>query len=106
MSNVVIEGGGLIDGNATDRSWGGTLDNKPTMVTMHWVHGLTIAGMVLRRPALWTVHPCFCDNVRITDNDILTTHGGQDGIDIDSTWNVYIAGNTISSGDDNIALKR
>jgi polygalacturonase len=58
-----------------------------------------------RRPGYWTVHPTFCNNVRVTGNSIITTGSNTDGCDPDSTWNVYISENDFSTGDDCIAIK-
>ena len=65
-----------------------------------WVDGLTISGMKIRRPGYWTVHPCFSNNIRVEDNSIITYGSNTDGCDPDSSWNVYIANNTFSTGDD------
>ncbi len=64
------------------------------------VTGLTVRDMKIRRPGYWTVHPTFSNNVRVTGNSIITTGSNTDGCDPDSTWNVYIAENTFSTGDD------
>ena len=45
------------------------------------------------------------NNVRVENNDILTYGSNTDGCDPDSSWNVYIAGNSFSTGDDCIAIK-
>ena len=43
--------------------------------------------------------------MRVTNNSIITTGSNTDGCDPDSSWNVYIGGNTFSTGDDCIAIK-
>ena len=96
LHNVVIEGGGLIDGriNRSDPQspvFGRhDLSNNPTLLGLLWVDGLTVRDVVLRRPAFWTVHVCFCNNVRVTGIDVLTTLGGMDAIDLDSSWNASV----------------
>ena len=42
---------------------------------------------------------------RVVNNSIITTGSNTDGCDPDSAWNVYIAQNTFSTGDDCIAIK-
>ena len=59
----------------------------------------------IRRPGYWTIHPTFSNNVRVEGNDVLTYGSNTDGCDPDSAWNVYIAGNSFSTGDDCIAIK-
>ena len=58
-----------------------------------------------RRPGYWTVHPTFSNNIVVRNNSIITTGANTDGCDPDSSWNVYIAGNHFSTGDDCIAIK-
>jgi polygalacturonase len=107
LENVVIEGGGTLDAQASDwyEVWGKKnpeLQNlgRPMMLDLMWIDGLTVRDMIIRRPGYWTVHPTFSNNVRVTGNDILTTGSNTDGCDPDSSWNVYIANNSFSTGDD------
>lgn len=115
LSNLVISGGGEINGNG-DQWWspGGCLPTcpdgtdtgqRPTLLGLLWVDGLTISGMKLRHSAFWTVHPAFSNNIRIVGNSVWSNGHGTDGIDPDSCWNLYIANNTVSTRDDCIALK-
>ena len=109
LSNVVIEGGGTLDANGDDwyliysKNHDGS--TRPMMLDLLWVDGLTVRDMNVRRPGFWTVHPTFSNNVRVTGNSIITTGSNTDGCDPDSSWNVYIAHNTFSTGDDCIAIK-
>jgi exo-poly-alpha-galacturonosidase len=113
LENVVIGGGGTINGNGdqwwqqcTDACPDGTDSNqRPTLLGLVYIDGLTVQGMKIRHPAFWTVHPTFSNNVRIISNDIYTMGHGTDGIDPDSCWNVFIGNNTITTRDDCIALK-
>lgn len=111
LSNVVIEGGGTLDADGSDwyEVWGkrkGVDQNqRPMMLDLLWVDGLTIRDMKIRRPGYWTVHPTFCNNVRVERNSIVTTGTNTDGCDPDSAWNVYIGHNLFSTGDDCIAIK-
>ena len=68
-------------------------------------HCTQLRNLRLRRPAFWTTMPAFCNNVRMTGMDVVTDGANTDGVDPDSTWNMYIAENTISSGDDCVAIK-
>jgi len=109
LENVVIEGGGILDANADDWYKVYALHNdpntRPMMLDLLWINGLTIRDMQIYRPGYWTVHPTFSNNVRITNNTIITTGSNTDGCDPDSCWNVYIGSNTFSTGDDCIAIK-
>lgn len=109
LSNVVIEGGGMLDADGdawwSDESMKSVGNARPMMLDLLWIDGLTIRDMQIRRPGYWTVHPTFSNNVRITGNSIITKGHNTDGCDPDSSWNVYIEGNTFSTGDDCIAIK-
>jgi polygalacturonase len=70
-----------------------------------WVDGLTVRDMSIRRPGYWTVHPTFSNNVVVQNNSIITTGSNTDGCDPDSSWNVYIEGNTFSTGDGQIEAR-
>jgi len=109
LENVVIEGGGTLDANAQgwfdDEQPGFVKQARPMMLDLLWIDGLTIRDLSIRRPGFWTVHPTFCDNVVVANNSILTTGPNTDGCDPDSAWNVLIADNVFSTGDDCIAIK-
>eukprot|EP00911_Craspedida_sp_UC1_P002381 UC1_evm2s1780 len=106
VENLVLEGTGTLDANGDwwwDESNAGRL--RPMMLDLLWVDGLTIRDLKIRRPGFWTTHPTFSNNVRVTGLDILTRGHNTDGVDPDSSWNVYIANNTFDTGDDCIAIK-
>ena len=110
LQNVVIEGGGTLDADGSDwyLKWGpnGTKSNqRPMMLDLLWIDGLTLRDLSIRRPGYWTVHPTFSNNVLVANNSIITTGQNTDGCDPDSSWNVLIEGNTFSTGDDCIAIK-
>lgn len=104
LANVAIEGAGTLDANGEKWAEKGG-DDRSMMIDLLYVDGLTLRGLRIRRPAFWTVHPCFCNNVRVTGLDVETSGHNTDGIDPDSSWNMYIANNTFSTGDDCIAIK-
>jgi exo-poly-alpha-galacturonosidase len=105
LENVVLEGGGMIDGNGDNWIASDQGNLRPTLLDLLWIDGLTLDNLYLRRPGFWTTLLAFCNNVRMIHMDILTAGSNTDGVDPDSTWNVYIANNTISSGDDCVAIK-
>lgn len=109
LENVVLEGGGELDGRAEgwylDRSLLRDRNQRPMMLDLLWIRGLTVKDLRITGAGYWTIHPTFCDNVRIENNSVLTTGDNTDGCDPDSSWNVYVANNTFSTGDDCVALK-
>jgi polygalacturonase len=77
LANVAIEGGGTLDANGDawyeDYSKHFDGNTRPMMLDLLWVDGLTVRDMKIRRPGYWTVHPCFSNNIRVTNNSIITT---------------------------------
>ena len=95
IRNLIIEGGGVIDGQGvqwwaqcrTSCPDGSGNGQRPTLLGLLWVNGLTISNLTLMNSPFWTVHPVFSNNVRITglyidapfnslntDGLLLTTH--------------------------------
>ncbi|KAJ8603601.1 hypothetical protein CTAYLR_004856 [Chrysophaeum taylorii] len=103
LENVVVEG--RFDGNA--RGWLAWDDKtqRPALFDLLWIDGLTLRGLSVRNSGYWTLHPTFCDNVRVANADVETTGRNTDGLDVDSSWNVYVGRSRFRTGDDNIALK-
>ena len=111
LENVCLEGGGTIDGDGAFWFDLAASRERSMMLDLLWVRGLTVRDLELRRPGFWTVHPTFCDDVRVVGNTIVTRreagYAGRntDGCDPDSSWNVYVALNTFETGDDCVAIK-
>ncbi len=102
---------GSINGNG-DCGWASddkTKNNRPTMLGLGHINGLTINNIYLTNPAFWTLHVLFCDGVHISNIEINTssdtTVGNADGIDPDSSSNVVIDSVKVTSNDDVIAIK-
>ena len=113
LANVVISGGGTVNGDGDQWSEQCTptcpdrtdTTQRPTLLGLFWVDGLTISDLRFVHSAFWTIHPAFSNNIRVVGNHIVQTKPGTDGLDPDSCWNVYIENNTFSTRDDCIALK-
>eukprot|EP00035_Acanthoeca_spectabilis_P030814 m.11086 g.11086 ORF g.11086 m.11086 type:complete len:454 (-) comp4393_c0_seq2:1599-2960(-) len=118
LTNVTIDGGGVIDGQGEAWWWADDAGSpaahlRPDMVQPYLVNGLTIRDVTLRRSPAWTVHPTLCTDVLITG---ITLESGQfdqapqyaghnvDGVDPDSCTNVVIENSLIHAGDDCIAI--
>jgi polygalacturonase len=112
LENVIITGGGEVNHNGD--SWCYTNGTKkckenfhlyPKTFGMTYVNGLTVSGLRIRHPVTWTIYTCFSNNVRITGNDVWSDGHNVNAIVPESTWNVYIANNTIRTRDDCLSLK-
>lgn len=116
--NIVIDGGGIIDGNGV-AFMGEELedsyelkpvtdfDPRPHVLTLKRVDHVQIKDVTIREGAYWTVHFIGCTDVLVTGvsllNNLKIRNG--DGIDVDHSRKVRISDCYIESGDDCICLK-
>lgn len=100
---VQISGSGTIEGGSTV----GRLRNPrgPAVVGLVECRNVSVEGITLKSTRMWTLHPTYCRNVRVSGATFETSGANSDGIDVDSCQNVWIEGCTFSTGDDNIAIK-
>jgi len=101
--DISVIGAGVIEGNAEV----GRLRNPrgPTVVEFMDCGNVRIEGVTLKSSHIWTLHPAYCHDVRVSNVTFETTDANSDGIDPDSCREVVIDGCTFSTGDDNIAIK-
>lgn len=112
VSNVVICGEGVLDGNASeDNWWGADLVRKapfrPRMLYLKGCKNVVMQGLTIRNSPSWTLHPYFSDDLKFIDLTIENPHNSPntDGMDPESCKNVDIIGVHFSVGDDCIAIK-
>ncbi len=122
LSDVSIIGDGIIDGNGAaftyenivakkkelkinpnDKKFG---INRPFLLRFVNSSNVKIKDIRLRQPAAWTCHFYQSHDV-IVDNVSIYSHANQnnDGIDLDSSFNVEIKNCTIDTGDDAVCFK-
>ncbi|MCQ3034888.1 MAG: glycosyl hydrolase family 28 protein [Bacilli bacterium] len=129
VNNIIIEGEGEIKGGGAilgdkiieaelpyvDES---TLDLKKTnpsliagrkrnrLINITRANNVLIKGLKMGYASSWNLHVLYSENVVITNClfESFGVHNG-DGIDPDSSKNIYIFDNTFNSGDDCIAIK-
>ena len=109
QTNITITGKGVIDGQGA-AWWSGTESKRynlerPRLVELQHVDGLTISYVTLKDSPFWTVHPIYCNNVHIHHIRITAAGPNTDGIDPDSCSNVLIEDYYYCAGDDAIAVK-
>ena len=112
LQNVTIKGSGTIDGNGAESGFTHDLvwtAFRPTLLGLTWIEGLTLTDLNIVNPTFWTVHVLFCRDVYIARLHIdsinpIPIHNG-DGIDPDSSSNVFIEDCSINTNDDVIAIK-
>ena len=111
LSNLTLTGAGTIDGQG--QFWWDRVDSHAEKYTrghliecMHCSQ-LELSHLTLQNSPFWTVHPVYCIGVHAHHLTILNPlrSPNTDGIDPDSTRDVLLEYNTISTGDDCYALK-
>lgn len=114
VSNVVITGGGTIDGNASYDNWwkgegrepvGGAF--RPRMIFLNRCENVTVQGLTIQNSPSWNLHPYFSNNTRWIDMRVINpkVSPNTDGMDPESVKGIEIVGVYFSLGDDCIAMK-
>jgi hypothetical protein len=108
--NITIEGTGTINGNG-DAYWEPDFKAKaarpmPLIQLLH-CRNVHIRDIRIRNMPGWGIRPWDCDGVYIQGINMVTDLRGPntDGIDPDSSRNVFISDSYIEGGDDAICLK-
>jgi polygalacturonase len=140
LTNVTIEGAGAINGRGNDVVSSGfwqqcrapadpsnpwhqpyctdcTGNNqRPSLLLLMHVDGLTVQDLTLHSSAFWTLHPAFCSRVRVRRVTILASLewweqggitppvGNADGVDLTSCVDSVVEDSFIRSGDDCIGF--
>jgi polygalacturonase len=80
---------------------------RPPLVQFYKCRDINLENITLLNSPFWTLHPVFCEKVKLSGLSIINPKDGPntDGIDIDSCGEVLIEGCHVSVGDDGIALK-
>ena len=108
-TDVHIEGGGTIDGNADIDKWRGMArpeGQRPMAIFTAMSSNVSIAGVTVRNAATWAVVNLEVEHLVIRGITVDSPHGPtHDGIDVVDGHDVLIEDNTINAGDDSICLK-
>jgi len=128
VNNIEITGEGTIDGSGTE--WPkiirqnsqqfqeftqATRDSlmkiprlgRPRLICFQNCKNVNISNLKLRNQAVWCLHILYCKNVVVKNLNIRAEHTilSSDGIDIDSSSDVFISGCDIDVNDDCISIK-
>lgn len=113
VSNVVISGGGILDGNASFENWWFEEGRekigafRPRMIFLNNCENITIHGVTVQNSPAWTLHPYFSNNTKWIDMTVLNPKisPNTDGMDPESVDGLLVLGVYFSLGDDCIAVK-
>ncbi len=114
VSNVVITGEGVIDGNGSYDNWwkgegrektGGAF--RPRMIFLNHCENITVQGLTIQNSPAWNLHPYFSNHTRWIDMKVLNpkVSPNTDGMDPESVDGLEVVGVYFSLGDDCIAIK-
>lgn len=114
VSNVVITGEGIVDGNAGFDNWwkdngrektGGAY--RPRMIFLNHCDHITVQGLTIQNSPAWNLHPYFSNDTRWIDMKVINpkVSPNTDGMDPESVDGLEVVGVEFSLGDDCIAMK-
>lgn len=114
VSDVVITGGGILEGNSSAENWwyeggrkktGGAF--RPRMIFLNHCSHVTVHGLTIQNSPAWNLHPYFSDHTRWIDLRIFNPKDSPntDGMDPESVDGLEAVGIYFSLGDDCIAVK-
>lgn len=108
-NNLIIAGGGVIDGNGDCSIWDHTKDEilRPMALYVAYSNNVKVANIDIVNSAMWDFVILECDAVTVDGININTSAYGvnKDGIDICDSHDVTITNSTILCQDDAICPK-
>lgn len=113
VSNVIISGEGVLDGNASFENWwkGDGREKigafRPRMIFLNHCKNITVHGIKVQNSPAWNLHPYFSNNTKWIDMTVLNpkVSPNTDGMDPESVDGLLVVGVHFSLGDDCIAMK-
>ena len=112
VSNVVITGGGTLEGNASADNWwkddrAKIIAFRPRMIFLNHCENVTVHGLTVQNSPAWNLHPYFSKNIQFLGLTILNPWDSPntDGMDPESVDGLEVVGVHFSLGDDCIAVK-
>jgi polygalacturonase len=78
---------------------------RPSFVQTFRCRNVLIEGVTLADAPMWAIHPVYSENVTVRGVTVLSRGPNGDGVDPDSSRNVWIEESRFRTGDDCIALK-
>lgn len=77
---------------------------RPSFVQLLHCKNVVLRDFTISDGPQWTIHPVYCENVRVEGVTVHTTGPNTDGLNPDSCRNVWIEKCTFETGDDCIAI--
>jgi polygalacturonase len=106
--NIVITGGGVIDGHG-ESWWSDREGTRPRLIVFDHSKHIRMEDITVQNSPMWQIVPYYSDDLTFRNMKILATDPqaahNTDGIDPFSSGHVLIEKVLIDTGDDNIAIK-
>lgn len=77
---------------------------RPDFIHIINCNNLILKDFTIQDSPMWMIHPVYCNNVRISNINLISDGPNTDGIDPDSCNNVIIENCIFNTGDDGIAI--
>lgn len=131
--NVALTGGGIIEGSGGEvfagwrerqkaaqdrlremgassvpvyaRQFGAGDYLRPSMIQFYSCDNVLVEGVTVRDSPMWVVHVVYSYNVIVRGITVQSPRLNNDGIGVDSSADVLIEGNDLTTGDDSIVIK-
>lgn len=78
---------------------------RPNFIQPYKCKNVLIDSVTLKRSPMWEIHPVLCENVTISNVNVITHGPNNDGCNPESSQNVLIKNCYFDTGDDCIAIK-
>lgn len=90
---------------AKKRKFGSGYYLRPNFIQLYDCQNVLIKGVTIRRSPMWEIHPVMSKNVLVDGVHITSLGPNNDGVDPESSKNVWIKNCHFNTGDDGIAIK-
>ncbi|GAB2822759.1 exopolygalacturonase PelB [Lentzea nigeriaca] len=131
QKNIAITGRGTIDGDATNGPWpewragatpllrqmgedgvpveerimGVGRNLRPNMIQFFRCRNLLVEDVLIRNPAMWSLHFVFSQNITVRRVEIYSTNSQGDGVDLDSSSYAHVHDSRFNTNDDCVVVK-
>src|SRR5699024_12818531 len=87
------------------RTCGGVFGLWPNFVQFYRINNILDSRVTLKRSSMWNIHPVRSENVTVDNIRIESRGPNYDGVNPESSKNVWIKNSYFDTGDDCIAIK-
>jgi polygalacturonase len=89
----------------SQRQFGDGHKLRPNMIQFYKCRNVLMSDVLVKNPAMWTLHPVLCTNVTLRNVTVYSTNSQGDGSDPEACTDVHIVGCRFNSNDDCVAIK-